>query len=161
MSIFQVYTYPEKKIFGQPRRRERHTLTFVVNRFSFFDLNLEIANKWKSAILKPKSSLPGTPTRPLVCVGEGVQKSAKCVRDCQKCLWYDIVWCDNGVSCSVLKKIEIGCLTLFPCFNLTALRGFYSGSIFSRGPMPRPSQPFWRQRQSIKRIHRTSGARPS
>ena len=52
----QVYAYPEKKQFGQPKRRERQTLTFVADRFVFFDLNLETANRWKAAILRLKSA---------------------------------------------------------------------------------------------------------
>ena len=60
----QIYAYPERKVFGQPKRRERQTLTFAVNRFLYFDLNLEIANKWKAAILKLKSNRDKLPVDP-------------------------------------------------------------------------------------------------
>jgi len=60
----EVYAYPERKVFGQPRRRERQTLTFAVNRFVYFELNLEIANKWKAAFLKLKAKHDNLPIDP-------------------------------------------------------------------------------------------------
>lgn len=60
-AYFIVFAYPLRKPFGQPRRRERHTLTFRANRFENFELNLEIANRWKISLLRLKSGdpLPG------------------------------------------------------------------------------------------------------